>query len=290
MTDPRPHVYLRIMSPLGRYPDRRLSVGGGRLLHKDDLVVSAIQVQPEWAHGVEEDFYSEIEVLALEEVRFLASISLALHPDHGMVYTYPLASELEVDRDLEDEEALLDLAENHALEMARNRFWSRSAVMPPLAGGPTYEWCSERFDEARLAELVGKISLRDHLLIRGLGALLRAQMLAQHHEFGEAAPTMLYIALEAAFQLVLRILRNQGLQNPSAHDAGAFVDQAFNPGTNNGRFFAGYYDDRIKVMHPSSRFGVFAIAPVNGDDYFFLRDALVELYGFLITQRVWSVP
>jgi hypothetical protein len=38
-------------------------------------------------------------------------------------------------------------------------------------------------------------------------------------------------------------------------------------------------------MHPSSRFGVFAAPPVDADDYFSLRYALVEVYHWLITKQ-----
>jgi len=38
-------------------------------------------------------------------------------------------------------------------------------------------------------------------------------------------------------------------------------------------------------MHPSSGFGVFAAAPLDADDYYFLRHALVVVYHWLITKQ-----
>ena len=52
--------------------------------------------------------------------------------------------------------------------------------------------------------------------MRGLAALLRADMCWQHREIAEAAVIQLYIALDASFQMVLRLLREQGMPNPTA--------------------------------------------------------------------------
>jgi hypothetical protein len=101
---------------------------------------------------------------------------------------------------------------------------------------------------------------------------------------------MLYVALEASFQLFRRILQAKGNPNPTASDAGAYLDEAFNPHVRSGMpYFAQYYEDRIKTLHPQSRYGVFAYAPLAGDDYFLLHHALVDVYGFLVTGRVLAL-
>jgi len=127
--------------------------------------------------------------------------------------------------------------------------------------------------------------LNDHLLMRGLGALLRADMCWRHLEIADAAVLQLYVALDVSFQMILRLLREQGVSNPTALDAGALIDEVFNPGIETGSYFGDYYEDRIKVMHPSSRFGVFAVPPLYADDYFSLRHAMVEVYHWLITKQ-----
>jgi hypothetical protein len=281
-------IRLRILSPLGRYPRHSLRVAGGRLLYEDDLVVAAVEVLPEEAHGLDERHYSELEILCLEEIRFLASMSLSVHPTAGMVYPYPIPSHLDLHIHLDDEEALLQAARTHALSLSADKLSSRGTTLPHAAGGPAYEWQESGFDTGRFADLLRLVSLNDHLLMRGLGALLRADVAWQRAELQEAGPIMLYVALEASFQLVLCTLRGRGIVNPTAVQAGAYVDQAFNPEIDTGGFFVDYYQDRIKALHPSSRFGVFAFAPLQSDDFFFLRDALVQLYGFLITGRVFD--
>jgi hypothetical protein len=107
----------------------------------------------------------------------------------------------------------------------------------------------------------------------------------RHPEIAEAAAIQLYIALDVSFEIVLEILRGRGLANPSALDAGALIDEVFNPGIESGRYFEDYYDDRIKTLHPSSRFGVFPVPPLLADDYYFLRHGLVEVYHWLITGQ-----
>lgn len=111
-------------------------------------------------------------------------------------------------------------------------------------------------------------------------------MCFQHYEISEAAVLQLYITLEVSFQLVLRLLRERGVPNRSAVDAGALIDEVINPGTDSGGYFEAYYEDRIKTTHPSSRFGVFAVVPLIADDYFFLRHAMVKVYYWLITKQI----
>ena len=74
--------------------------------------------------------------------------------------------------------------------------------------------------------------------------------------------------------------------NPTALDAGALVDaKVFNQRHGPGKYFGDFYEGRVKTIHPSSRFGVFAAPPIDADEYFFLRYALVEVYHWLITKE-----
>ena len=80
--------------------------------------------------------------------------------------------------------------------------------LTPRAGLPM-NGTKSGFDTGRFAELLRLISLNDHMLMRGLGALLRADVAWQRAELQEAGPIMLYVALEASFQLVLRTFRGK---------------------------------------------------------------------------------
>lgn len=276
------------MSPLGRYPANSLFAPGARLVSRDDLTFTVVEVYPEAEYGFNENHYSELEVLALEEIRFLAALVLSVPGDRGMVYPYFLADHLDVDQLPADDEALFAIARDHACgPSSRSSLRSMGDVLPTVAGGPMYDR-EMAINAALVADLVSCTPLADHLLLRGLGALIRASMLWSRPELYEAAPMMLYVALEASFQLFRRLLQGQGNPNPSADDAGAYLDQVFNTafGASTGAYFSDFYEDRIKVLHPASRYGTFAIAPLAADDYHELRRALVDVYGFLVTGRV----
>ncbi|WP_119460502.1 hypothetical protein [Rhodospirillaceae bacterium SYSU D60014] len=284
---PSRFLRLRVMSPLGLYPDCSIAVGRNRLLVRDDVIVSLVVALPPETHGLGLEHWSDLEFLALEEVRFLASIALAMRPDHGMVYAYPLPFHLDLARLEEDEGCVVEQAVRHMRAKASD-FAARGAVLPPMGGGPPYARHERPLDEILLSSLIQRGSLQDHLLMRGLAALLKADMLWQRREFGEAATMMLFVAMEASFQMVLRTLRASGVSNPSADDAGAFLDQVFNPGISTGPYLAEHYEHRIRSLHPSSRFGVFAFPPLESDDFYQLRITLVSLYVFLIADHVWS--
>jgi hypothetical protein len=273
-------VRVRAFSPLGYYPQHPIAIPGAQLLVREELIVSAVHVEPPEAHGLGDEHFSELEFLALEEMRFLAGIALAVHPDDGMAYTYPLYGHTAVDVGLDDDALFA------AAQQLPTQWRGRCAVLPPISSGHAYQWRDTELNVARVSDVVCGTQLNDHLLMRGLGALLRADMCWQHFEIAEAAVIQLYIALDASFQMILRLLREDGVPNPTAQDAGALIDEVFNPGIDTGSYFEDYYKDRIKTIHPSSRLGVFAIPPLEADDYYFLRHGMVEVYHWLITKQV----
>ncbi len=275
-------MHVRIFSPLGHYPRHSIAIPGARLLVSDELIVSSVHVEPPEVHGLEHSF--DLEFLALEETRFFAAIALAVHPDDGMAYTYPLYGHVDVDCGTDD--ALIEAARELAIRPPQRVLWTRTSAPPPACGGPAYQWHEAGVNVDNVLNVVCAIQLNDHLLMRGLGALLRADMCWQHIEIADAAALQLYVALDASFQMILRLLREQGVSNPTALDAGALVNaEVFNQRHGPGSYFEDFYEDRIKTMHPSSRFGVFATPPVDADDYYFLRYALLEVYHWLIIKQ-----
>ncbi|KAA0682217.1 hypothetical protein [Roseomonas genomospecies 6] len=283
-----PTMRVRLMSPLGRYPAVTVASGTAKLLVDDGLIFTAMPVHPWEHHGFEA--YSEVEYLAFEEIRFLAALALSMHPDHGMVYAYPMRPSLELPVAEAWGGAQIAGAAQGCLDavVSAERTWPRGRVMPPKAGGPPYEVHEHPLDLDLLDRLMGSISLRDHLLLSGLNSFIKADMLWQG-DVGEAAIQSLFVAMEVSFQLVLRVLKAHGNPNPTADDAGAFIDETFNPGIDTGRYFEEFYRTRIMSMHPHSRLGTFALAPLQADDYYFLRHALNEVFVFLITGSK-SVP
>src|SRR5438067_2586313 len=87
---------VRMHSPLGYYPRRSIAIPGSRLLVSDDLIASAIQIEAPENHDFGDEHLSELEFLAVEETRFFVAITLAVHPDDGMAYAYPLVGHVDV--------------------------------------------------------------------------------------------------------------------------------------------------------------------------------------------------
>ena len=131
-----------------------------------------------------------------------------------------------------------------------------------------------------------RINADDHLLIRGLNGIIRYGMLKEYGLLLEEAVLALYVSMDASFSLVRRRLIEEGIQNPSAQDAAAWIDAAFNYEHDGGRYFEEFYDDRIRVTHPESRLGVFPVAPLAADDCYELYEGLREVYNLLIYGEV----
>lgn len=290
---PKRFFRLRLFSPLGHYPASSVEHQNASLIVSNEIVFSVVRVLDQARHGITTHHYTEFDFLSLEEIRFLAAISLSLRPDEGAFYTYPLPLYKDIPA-----RPTLDREELHrsALEFARtldaNRYQDptryRAAVLPPLLGGPQYPMHTRSVDAPVFRAVMQKAKLVDHLQIRGLGALISSGMLSQRYELGDAAAMMLHVALEVSFQLVLRLLTSKGVRNPSALDAGALIDQVFGNELRGFKYFEEYYEDRIKTIHPSSRFGIFPYSPIGWDDIYILRKDLIEVYVWLITGYIWD--
>src|SRR5262249_37611380 len=162
------------------YPRHSIVAPDARLLVNDELVVSAVYVDPPEVHGLEHTF--ELEFLTLEETRFFAAIALAVHPDDGMAYTYPLYGHVDVDCGTDDY-ARMEAAGELAIRPPWRVSWARDRATPPLTcGGPGYEWREAGIDVDRVRNVVCAAQLNDHLLMRGLGALLQSDMCWRHPE------------------------------------------------------------------------------------------------------------
>ncbi len=151
------------------------------------------------------------------------------------------------------------------------------------------------FSAARLQMGIRKryweaMSPDNYLLLRGVYALVKSDMLAQTVEFREEAIVNTFIALDASFQLVLRHLVQIGQHNPSAKDAGDWLYRTFDEPLGlaypkDYRYFQEFYDNRIRTLHPGSRLGDFPYAPLAADDYSHLRSVLPGIFGYLLTGR-----
>jgi hypothetical protein len=193
------------------------------------------------------------------------------------------------------EDTSLDLSKMkvlHALmrdlcDLMTEENYSVAIHRPPCEGGRAYDLDSyAEIDKRRLGRLYRTIDVEDHLLIRGLGSLLKGAMLRCHREFMEHACMALWVSLEASFRLVLREMKKDGYVNPSARDAGKLLDDIFDSEYESDGYFEDFYEERIKTMHPESRFGTYPAPPLNYDEYSQLEASLRTVYELLITGHV----
>lgn len=287
---------LRLLSPMGRYPDVDVMAGRSLLIVREDIAFSAVLVRPQVEHGPSFERHSELEIFAIEELQFYACVALSVHPEKGMIYVYPMRHYIDLPLTCGECEvstswsagALLTKVREHAdtLKGMLQDDWSgRGEVLPPFLGGPRFSRHQEPFDADLFDKLLEGADVGDLLAIRGLSALFRGDMVWLHQEFAEFGVMALHVAMEASFQMIRERLKREGNPDPSALDAGAWLDGVFNPHIETGKYFGDWYEVRIKTSHPSSRCGTYPYPPLAADDFFDLRSALHSVYVYLLTSE-----
>jgi hypothetical protein len=280
-------VSVRLLSPSGIYPSRiAFRRPDAAIVARPDLMALVTRFHP--ITPPEEYYFSEVEMLSAFEVRALGAVLLSRTRYSGGFEIYPA----EVEYQTCDPE--LDLSRNDVLNALAMKLNSQLASCacesihrPPCAGGKAYEMNPyAKFSRKRFGQLLDLIDVNNHLLVRGLGALIKAGMLFRHREFLEQACMSLWISLDASFQLFRREMAAKGHENPSGVDVGNYLDSLLGNAPTGERYFADFYEERVKTMHPESRFGVYPAAPLCADEYDQLLSSLVPTYEYLIMGRI----
>jgi hypothetical protein len=275
------------MSPAGLYPPTSVVFAEALYVNSVDLVYVACRFDEEHQPT---DFYTDFDDPRIEECRVYAAQMLSLGHDDGLILPFPSAAFVETRDhfDLSDPLSLSQLEGVLREQILRACSLNSRGLVPPLppcAGGPAYEF---RDNDARteLQQLIySAIDVTDFLTMRGLSAYMRAQMLINRTAFVPEGLYALYVSLDATFSLVLRRLRAEGVIEPDAYDAQAFIEEAFGDEPSNMRYFEEYYEDRIKALHPQSRLGTFPYPPVSMSEGYQLSNALREVWRFLIVGK-----
>lgn len=278
-------ILLRAYMPIGFYPKKAFSIPNSAFVIGDDLIFSAVRFEEVKI----EDYYIEREWLKPEEVRLLSALVLAVPVDYGKVFAYPHPLSYRIEDkgyDLSNKSIIEQIKTDliHSLEKEKNKFW-KTVDPPPFLGGPKYQFNKNAQDLKRQIEIFESIDLSDHLLIRGLGAYIKGDLLSVHHIFHTEACISMHIAMEATLQIILRRLKTT-MQNPSNKDASLYLGKALNSKYIPEKYFEDYYSDRILAVHPSNRIGTFPDAPLSSDDFFDLYEDLKSVYDFLITGNI----
>lgn len=277
---------VRVFSPIGLYwrgafrHPRALYFGG------TELVFAACHFDEAEHDG---EYYSEFDDPSVEEVLLQSALSLSIGWDGGVVslYPYPWTTRIPDRLDLEDPKATEDLG-NMILssEVASSYPLLTDPPPPPSKGGPPYEFRNAPMPVKLQSEILRKADPSDHLLVRGLTTWLKARLLMHHQMFTLEALYSLYVALDATFSLVCRNLKKQGIKNPDAWDAQAFLEEAEGRASEGFPYFGDFYVDRVRTMHPESRYGVSPYAPVSNCDAHTLFESLREVFRLLILGKV----
>jgi len=286
-----PSHFARILSPYGVYPSNSFNTKDSIYIANESLSFSVFKNITD----NEEESYSEVQLLYLEEIRLYSSLMLSVDREksYSVFYPYPYSVPLFIS----DSEAGIDasaiseigtiLSSPGLVGPNRNSYPTLEDIkLPPLVGGPEYDFRDSGIDYELARNIYKKIDTSDKILIRGLSTFIKSGMLSKHYQFTEEYIIALYISLESSFRLVLRKLRQQGIENPSSKDAAAYINSVFNVIDGYDKYFEEDYELRIMSLHPESRFGIFAHAPLLVDDGHALFDNLIELYAFLITGYI----
>lgn len=283
-------ILARAYSPLGFYPVGALSEPEGIFILDDELIFSAA---PEY-DVVIEGYVPESIWINPGELRLLSAITLAVPYGYGKVALYPdvLPVRLNLETHKLTEPDLQEGIRNRLLDSiasarspTHNPLFYKPVPQPPVLSGYSYRYNTNANDVEHQRDIFEAIDLDDHLMIRGLGALLKGELLSLHHIFHTEACMSLYVAMEASMEIIRRRLAaNQ--ENPGPEDASRYLAEAFGNQVMQDRYFGEYYDDRIRTVHPDNRFGAFPYAPLMADDYFDLYDQLRSVYDFLLTGRI----
>ncbi len=278
-------ILIRAYMPIGFYPAKTFSIPNSAFVIGDDLIFSAVQF-----NEVEKDYYIEREWLKPEEIKLLAALALAVPTDSGKIYAYPHPLSFKIkdeNYNLSNTDVLKQIKANLIVRLKKEKnssFW-HSVNLPAIMGGPDYKFNENAYSLNRQNEIFELTHINDHLLIRGLGAFLKGDLLSVHHIFHTEACISMHIAMEATLQIILRRLKKT-MQNPSNKDASIYLGEKFNSKYIPEKYFEDYYSDRILAVHPSNRFGTFPDAPLCSDDFYDLYEDLKTVYDFLITGNI----
>lgn len=279
-----------LFKPIGQYPEGRFFTPNSFFSADEDLVFS-VTYGSSWNALDEEIDYSEFDWASPEELRLLSSILLCEKRDGAKIRFYP-----EIRYSPRIDTSNLDLTSHETINKVRELLLDTSQNPRPFTGDNILSECvsgdytlisSVEYNLDRLEVFWKNISVKNHVLMRGVYSLIKAEMLASYNEFFEEAIIVTYIALGASFHLVCRELTTNKTKHPTANDAAHWLYEHFDkpfglPKPTIEKYFQEFYEDRIKTLHPASRFGDTPFSPIMHDDFFHLRRSLREIFAYLV--------
>lgn len=275
--------------PHGAYPSGTLCVADA-LFHADEDMVFMCTHGRRWAANKELP-YSEVDWLDPQVVRLAGAMMMATQFEDVSPRFYPdprhrfVADAESVDLSAsgtarEIKAALLSTVENPDYPSWVHLAWKTYREQD----FPLFD--ARRLELSLLPRYWDAIDIDNHVLMRGLQALIKSDMLGHFYEFQEEGCIQTFIAMDASHQLVLEHLHANGISNPTSTDAGDWLyrtfDEPLGVGIDGMRYFEEFYEQRIQTVHPRSRFGDIPFAPLMVDDRMHLRGSLPSIFGYLV--------
>ncbi|MGH9687298.1 MAG: hypothetical protein ACRD5K_09425 [Candidatus Acidiferrales bacterium] len=274
---------VRLMSPLGRYPAQSFCTERAALITSPELCFSIVRSEEE------DRGFSEVDCLRPLELPLLGSILLGGESGEPYMYPYPTYHSVELateslelidDRNIRRCKSLL-------LRNIQRHFKSGQGDRlhrPAIIGGERYDLVSTAPVEGDRLRILCRLESANAVTLRGVNCLLKARMAFGHHELAEAGRIFLWIALDAAYSIILRELRRGGIQNPTSKDAARYFERVSGYGSDAERFFEDDYANRIRAIHPDNRFGPEIVPQFLADDFLELNDMLIPLFEYLVSE------
>jgi hypothetical protein len=238
--------------------------------------------------------YYELGWAHPKEIALFSSVIIGAHPGYGKVFIYPVRWPFCIDdygQDLSDLNYIEQLGEEIkrkiGVSIDSNEQQNPWEDLPPVFTNSPYEFNNNvKLNNDYKNHLFESINCENDLLIRGLSHLIKTGMLTRlGRMFFDTACLELYVALEATLHIILERLKDFGMNNPSNKDASDYILEQFGESYRLDRYYQDFYDDRIKAIHPNSRFGTAKFVPLYTDDLYILYDDLLRNFEFLITNK-----
>lgn len=240
----------------------------------------------------EEDDHYELAWCHTEEVRLYGSLIVGAHPEHGKIFIYPMRWAIDIE-DIGQDLSSMVVLDDICIALKRrvaDRFEAGRDVsiweeLPPFLKNRPYQINSNlQLSQKYQVHILESIDTRSDLMIRGISHMVKCGMLTRlGRAFFDTACLEIYVALEATLEIIRERLRESGNSNPSTRDASDYLLTAFDATYRLDRYYGDFYDDRIKAIHPNSRFGSARFTPLHVDDLYMLYNDLLRNFEFLIT-------
>ncbi|MCB2199639.1 hypothetical protein KQI63_09555 [bacterium] len=281
-----------ILTPLGFYPLNSFIIDDVGYIANKDICYCIIPNDKSFRH----DPYSDMQIFRSKEVVLYSALLLAIPDQQGINIFYPDPDTIALSiNNIKMTEGWFNSFVTPIIKkhIVNERKGTRRRYSPvekliyrtPLIGGRSYEYRDDSNVNNDAQNLYCQIDKNNKVLMRGLYALLKSNMLHVHRMFLEEATMMLYISMESSRVLVLDILKKEGINKPTYEDAAKYIYDVFGGPYALEGYFKYDFNKRAVVVHPKSKFGRMSYPDLEADDYYDLFDDMRSVYKHIVEKN-----